>query len=77
MLTYNVVDAGGSTVLRFEHKGSYAGALVEAKRQILRSAESPAKSGTQRCILMLATELLAEIEIRIEGVLAPWAREEV
>jgi hypothetical protein len=77
MPTYNVVNAGGTTVLRFEHKGSYADALVEAKRQILRSAASPATSGTQRFSLMLATELVAGIEIRIEGVLEPWAREDV
>jgi hypothetical protein len=74
MPTYHVVNAGGTTVLCFEHKGSYVDTLVEAKRPILRSAASPATSGTQRFSLMLATELLAEIEIRIEGVLAPWAR---
>lgn len=76
MPTYSVVNSGGTTILRFDHNGSYADALVEAKRQILRSAASPATSGTQHFNLMLATELLAEIEIRIEGVLEPWARGE-
>ena len=75
MPTYSVINAGGTAVLRFNCGGSHTDALLEAKRQILRSAATPANSGVQHFDLMLATELVAKIEVHISGVLEPWATE--
>jgi hypothetical protein len=77
MPSYRVTNAAGIEVLRFDYAGDHAGALLEAKRQLLRTVASPAEGGPQLFDLMLDADLMAEIEIRVEGVLAQRARGDV
>jgi hypothetical protein len=77
MPNYHVTNAAGTEVLRFDYAGDHAGALLEAKRRLLRTVASPAEDGPQLFDLMRDADLIAEIEIRVEGVLAQRAREDV
>ena len=74
MPTFHVTNAAGIEVLRFDYADDYGGALLEAKRQILRTVASPAEGGPQLFDLMLGAELVAEVEVRVEGSLESWAR---
>jgi hypothetical protein len=64
MASYRVTDIDASTLFVFDHDGPPAEALLELKRRL------------RLCDLRLGDALAAEMEIRVDAELEPWARAE-